>query len=262
MYVTFNICSLWWECLAQDSVDLGSLSPAARSAAAPQECYRKRNILMKFFADTAIVEEIDRLNSYGLLDGVTTNPTLIAKSGRNFIEVISDICRIIDGPVSAEVASMNYPRIVAEGERLAAIADNVVVKLPMTLDGLRACRHFAGQGVRTNVTLCFTANQALLAAKAGATYVSPFVGRLDDSNLDGVGLIRDIRRIYNNYDFDTQILAASIRTVNHVKDVPLAGADVATLPSVVIEALVDHVLTAKGLDQFVKDWEATGQAII
>jgi transaldolase len=217
---------------------------------------------MKFFADTAIVQEIDRLNSYGLLDGVTTNPTLIAKSGRNFIEVISEICRIVDGPVSAEVASMDYARIVVEGERLAAIADNVVVKLPMTLDGLRACRHFAGQDVRTNLTLCFTANQALLAAKAGATYVSPFVGRLDDNNLDGVDLIRDIRRIYDNYDFETQILAASIRTVNHVKDVALAGADVATLPASVIESLVHHVLTAKGLDQFTKDWEATGQAII
>jgi transaldolase len=217
---------------------------------------------MKFFVDTAVVSEITELNDYGLLDGVTTNPSLIAKSGRDFKEVIAEICALIDGPVSAEVAALDFAGMVAEGEHLAKIAANVVIKLPLTLNGLKACRHFAAKGIKTNVTLCFSANQALLAAKAGATYISPFVGRLDDINLDGMDLIRDIREIYDNYGFETQILAASVRTANHVKEAALAGADVATIPAAVIKGLASHVLTDKGLAQFEKDWKATGQSIL
>ena len=217
---------------------------------------------MKFFVDTAVVSEISELNDYGLLDGVTTNPSLIAKSGRDFKEVIAEICALVDGPVSAEVASMEYDGMVAEGEHLAKIAKNVVIKLPLTLAGLKACRYFTQKGIKTNVTLCFTANQALLAAKAGATYISPFLGRLDDINIDGIDLIRDIREIYDNYGFETQILAASIRSANHVKEAALAGADVATIPPSVIKGLANHVLTDKGLEQFAKDWAATGQTIL
>lgn len=217
---------------------------------------------MKFFADTAVIEEIAELLTYGLLDGVTTNPTLVAKSGRDFKEVIGDICRLVEGPVSAEVASTAFSGMVAEGEKLANIASNVVVKLPLTLDGLRACRHFTGKGIKTNVTLCFSANQALLAAKAGATYISPFVGRLDDINIDGMELVRDIRQIYDNYKFSTQVLAASLRNASHVKAVALAGADVATVPTAVIKALANHVLTDSGLKQFTQDWAATGQSIL
>ncbi|MFZ7091983.1 fructose-6-phosphate aldolase [Primorskyibacter sp. 2E233] len=217
---------------------------------------------MKFFVDTAIIADIKELNDYGLLDGVTTNPSLIAKSGRDFKEVIAEICELVSGPVSAEVASMAYDGMVAEGEHLAKIADNVVIKLPLTLDGLKACRYFTNKGIKTNVTLCFAANQALLAAKAGATYISPFIGRLDDLNIDGMELIGDIRAIYDNYGFETQILAASVRTANHVKDAALAGADVATIPPGVIKGLATHVLTDKGLDQFTKDWAATGQSIL
>lgn len=217
---------------------------------------------MKFFADTAVIAEIEELNSYGLLDGVTTNPSLIAKSGRDFKEVVAEICALIDGPVSAEVAAMDYDGMISEGEHLTKIAPNVVVKLPLTLDGLKACRHFSAQGIRTNVTLCFSANQALMAAKAGATYVSPFVGRLDDINLDGMELIREIREIFDNYGFGTQILAASVRSANHVKEAALAGADVATVPAAVIKGLASHVLTDKGLAQFAKDWAATGQSIL
>lgn len=217
---------------------------------------------MKFFVDTAVVADIKELNDYGLLDGVTTNPSLIAKSGRDFKEVIAEICSFVDGPVSAEVAAMDYDGMVAEGDHLAQIADNVVIKLPLTLDGLKACRYFSNKGIKTNVTLCFSANQALLAAKAGATYISPFVGRLDDINIDGMDLIRDIREIYDNYGFATEILAASIRTANHVKDAALAGADVSTIPPSVIKSLANHVLTDKGLEQFAKDWAATGQKIL
>lgn len=217
---------------------------------------------MKFFVDTAVVSEIAELNDYGLLDGVTTNPSLIAKSGRDFKEVIAEICALVEGPVSAEVASMDYDGMVAEGEHLAKIAKNVVIKLPLTLPGLKACRYFTQKGIKTNVTLCFTANQALLAAKAGATYISPFLGRLDDINIDGMDLIRDIREIYDNYGFETQILAASIRSANHVKEAALAGADVATIPPSVIKGLANHVLTDKGLEQFAKDWAATGQTIL
>ncbi len=217
---------------------------------------------MKFFVDTAVVSEIAELNDYGLLDGVTTNPSLIAKSGRDFKEVIAEICALVEGPVSAEVASMEYDGMVAEGEHLAKIAKNVVIKLPLTLPGLKTCRYFTQKGIKTNVTLCFTANQALLAAKAGATYISPFLGRLDDINIDGMNLIRDIREIYDNYGFETQILAASIRSANHVKEAALAGADVATIPPNVIKGLANHVLTDKGLEQFAKDWAATGQTIL
>jgi transaldolase len=216
---------------------------------------------MKFFVDTAEVADIKELNESGLLDGVTTNPSLIAKSGRDFIEVVEEICDLIEGPVSAEVAATDYDGMVREGDYLASLADNVVIKLPLTMEGLKACRYFANKGVKTNVTLCFSVTQALLTAKAGATYVSPFVGRLDDINLDGIQLIEDIRTVYDNYSFDTEILAASIRSVNHVSNCALAGADVATIPPTVIRKLVQHPLTAKGLKAFVNDWKSTGQVI-
>jgi transaldolase len=217
---------------------------------------------MKFFADTAEVKDIEELSATGLLDGVTTNPSLIAKSGRNFLEVVKEICTIVPGPVSAEVASTEYDKMVAEAEHLAKIADNVVIKLPVTWDGLKTCKYLTGKGIKTNLTLCFSANQALLAAKAGATYISPFIGRLDDINVDGMDLIEDIRTIYDNYAYPTEILAASIRTVNHVSEAALAGADVATVPPDVIRKLVNHPLTDKGLAAFVKDWKSTGQTIL
>ncbi|KFL30740.1 transaldolase [Devosia riboflavina] len=217
---------------------------------------------MKFFVDTADTAAIKELYETGLLDGVTTNPSLIAKSGRDFKEVIAEICAIVPGPVSAEVASLEYDGMVAEGEHLAKIASNVVIKLPLTLNGLKATKYFKDKGVKTNVTLCFSANQALLAAKAGATYISPFLGRLDDINLDGVQLIEDIRTIYDNYQYETQILAASIRSPNHVTQVALVGADVATIPPDVIKKLANHPLTNAGIDGFLKDWKATGQSIL
>jgi transaldolase len=216
---------------------------------------------MQFFVDTAQADDIRELNGYGLLDGVTTNPSLIAKSGRDFRTVVGEICEIVDGPVSAEVAALEYEGMLREARTLAEIADNVVVKLPLTLNGLKACRRLSGDGIATNVTLCFSANQALLAAKAGATYVSPFIGRLDDINIDGMALISDIRALYDNYDFPTKILAASIRHANHVKTAALAGADVATIPPGVIRGLANHVLTDKGLEQFLSDWESTGQTL-
>lgn len=217
---------------------------------------------MKFFVDTAEIKDIKELYATGLLDGVTTNPSLIAKSGRDFKEVIAEICALVPGPVSAEVASLEYEGMVAEGEHLAKIADNVVIKLPLTLNGLKATKYFHDKGIKTNVTLCFSANQALLAAKVGATYISPFLGRLDDINLDGVELIENIRVIYDNYAFDTQILAASIRSPNHVTQVALAGSDVATIPPDVIRKLANHPLTNAGIDGFLKDWKATGQSIL
>jgi len=217
---------------------------------------------MKFFVDTAEIKDIRDLYATGLLDGVTTNPSLIAKSGRQFKEVIKEICELVPGPVSAEVASTDYDGMIAEGEVLAKIAKNVVIKLPLTLDGLKATKHFSDKGIKTNVTLCFSANQALLAAKVGATYISPFIGRLDDINLDGMDLIHDIRAIYDNYDFSTEILAASIRSANHVTQAAIAGADVATIPPAVIYKLADHPLTKAGLEQFVKDWKSTGQSIL
>ncbi|MGV8832494.1 MAG: fructose-6-phosphate aldolase [Devosia sp.] len=217
---------------------------------------------MKFFVDTAEIKDIKELYATGLLDGVTTNPSLIAKSGRDFKEVIAEICALVPGPVSAEVASLEYDGMIAEGEHLAKIADNVVIKLPLTLNGLKATKYFFDKGIKTNVTLCFSANQALLAAKVGATYISPFLGRLDDINLDGVELIENIRQIYDNYGYETQILAASIRSPNHVTQVALAGSDVATIPPAVIRKLADHPLTNAGIEGFLKDWKATGQSIL
>ena len=217
---------------------------------------------MKFFADTAEIKDIKELHDLGLLDGITTNPSLIAKSGRDFKEVIKEICSIVPGPVSAEVASTTFDQMMAEAAVLRKIADNVVIKLPLTLDGLKACKTLTGEGTKVNVTLCFSPNQALLAAKAGATYISPFIGRLDDINIEGMDLIRDIRTIYDNYAYATEILAASIRTPNHVTQAALAGADVATIPPAVIKKLADHPLTKSGLEQFVKDWALTGQSIL
>jgi transaldolase len=217
---------------------------------------------MKFFVDTAEIKDIRELHEAGLVDGVTTNPSLIAKSGRDFKEVVKEICSVTPGPVSAEVASLEYDGMIAEGTVLAALAENVVVKLPLTLAGLKATKTFKERGIKTNVTLCFSANQALLAAKAGATYISPFLGRLDDINIDGVELIENIRVIYDNYAFETEILAASIRTPNLVTQVALAGADVATIPPGVIRKLADHPLTNAGIEGFLKDWAGTGQSIL
>ena len=216
---------------------------------------------MKFFADTAEVKDIKELNDLGLLDGVTTNPSLIAKSGRNFKDVIAEICSIVEGPVSAEVVSLDYEGMMREAKDLRQIASNVTIKVPLTLDGLKACKALTSDGCMVNVTLCFSAIQALLAAKAGATFISPFIGRLDDIHLDGTELISEIRLIYDNYAFDTEILAASVRTALHVKQVALIGADVATCPPSVIKGLVRHPLTDKGIEQFLADWKKTGQSL-
>ncbi|MGI9413825.1 MAG: fructose-6-phosphate aldolase [Hyphomicrobiales bacterium] len=217
---------------------------------------------MKFFVDTADVDDIRDLAATGLLDGVTTNPSLVAKSGRDFKQVIEEICELVEGPVSAEVAALDEAGMVEEGRELARIADNVTIKVPLTWDGLKACRTLTQGGTMVNVTLCFNANQALLAAKAGATFISPFIGRLDDVGLDGMELISEIRVIYDNYDaLQTQVLAASIRSQNHVKLSALAGADVATVPPGVLRGLVKHPLTDKGLDAFMSDWKKTGQTI-
>ncbi len=216
---------------------------------------------MKFFVDTADVADIRELNEYGLLDGVTTNPSLILKSGRDIKEVTREICDIVDGPVSAEVAATDYAEMMREADVLSKIADNICIKLPLTLDGLKACKAITGDGRLVNVTLCFSANQALLAAKAGATFISPFIGRIDDMGTDGMELISEIRTIYDNYDFTTEILAASIRTVSHVKLAALIGADVATVPPATLKALVKHPLTDKGLEAFLADWAKTGQKI-
>ena len=217
---------------------------------------------MKFFVDTADVAAIKELNDLGMVDGVTTNPSLILKSGRDILEVTKEICDLVKGPVSAEVVALDADTMIAEGRKLAEIATNITVKVPLTWDGLRACKVLTDEGKMVNVTLCFSANQALLAAKAGATFISPFVGRLDDINMDGMELIADIRQIYDNYGFDTQILAASIRTANHVTQCALIGADVMTAPPSVIKSLASHVLTDKGLEQFMKDWAKTGQKIL
>lgn len=218
---------------------------------------------MKFFVDTADIAEIKELAATGLVDGVTTNPSLVAKQGGDFKQIVAQICEIVSGPVSAEVTATEWEAMVREGEELGKIASNVAIKVPLTMDGLRACRELTNQGKQVNVTLCFSANQALLAAKAGATFVSPFIGRLDDIGLDGMELIDEIRQIYDNYDsLKTEILAASIRTVNHVKDSALAGADVATVPPSTLRALVKHPLTDKGLDAFLADWAKTGQSIV
>lgn len=217
---------------------------------------------MKFFIDSAEIAEIKELAAYGLLDGVTTNPSLIAKSGRKFKEVIAEICAVVDGPVSAEVAATDYSGMIREGEILSKIAKNVCIKLPLTMDGLKACKYFSDKKIQTNVTLCFSAAQAILAAKAGATFVSPFVGRLDDVGQDGLGLIEEICTIYENYpDFKTQILVASIRHPIHITTAAKMGAHVATIPGKVLKQLASHPLTEKGLETFVKDWASTGQKI-
>ena len=217
---------------------------------------------MQLFLDTTDIGLLKELTATGLVDGVTTNPSLIAKSGRPMLEVIAEICELVEGPVSAEVAATDVEGMLAEGEKLAKVAANVVVKLPLTRNGLIATAEFAVQGIETNVTLCFSAAQALLAAKAGATYISPFVGRLDDHGADGMGLIQEIRAIYDNYGFDTEILAASIRTPAHVTAAALAGADCATIPPAVFADLFKHPLTEKGLEQFMSDWAKTGQSIL
>jgi transaldolase len=217
---------------------------------------------MKFFVDTADVAELKELAATGLVDGVTTNPTLVAKAGRNFKEIVAEICELVPGPVSAEVAATDLDGMLNEGRALAKIASNVAVKVPLTWAGLKACRVLTAEGTMVNVTLCFSANQALLAAKAGATFISPFVGRLDDTGADGMELVREIRTIYDNYaDLGTQILAASLRNVLHVKQAAMIGADVATLPPAVLRALVVHPLTDKGLELFLADWKKTGQRI-
>lgn len=218
---------------------------------------------MKFFVDTADTAEIKSLAASGLLDGVTTNPSLVAKSGRNFIEVIREICGIVEGPVSAEVAALDYEGMMREAAVLKAIASNVTIKLPLTPDGLRACKTLSGEGVMTNVTLCFSAVQALLAAKAGATFVSPFIGRLDDIGQDGLGLIGDIMTIYGNYPaIRTEVLAASVRHPVHLLEVAKMGAHVATLPPNVLRMLYNHPLTDKGLEGFLNDWKKSGQTIV
>lgn len=216
---------------------------------------------MKFFVDTADVKEIRELSDLGLLDGVTTNPSLILKSGGKIVDVTKQICEIVKGPVSAEVTATEYADMMREAKVLAAIADNIAIKVPLTLDGLKACKAIRSEGRMVNVTLCFSANQALLAAKAGASFISPFIGRIDDTGIDGMELISEIRTIYDNYGFKTEILAASIRTVNHVKQAALIGADVATIPPATLRALVKHPLTDKGLEQFLADWAKTGQKI-
>lgn len=217
---------------------------------------------MKFFVDTAETDAIRDLNVLGMVDGVTTNPSLIKKSGRDILEVTREICGITDGPVSAEVVATDAEQMIAEGRKLAEIATNIAVKVPLTWDGLKACKVLTGEGKMVNVTLCFSANQALLAAKAGASFISPFIGRLDDMNIDGLELIADIREIYDNYDFKTEILAASIRTVNHISECAKIGADVVTAPPNVFQSMVKHPLTDKGLDAFVKDAAAAGIKIV
>ncbi|MCF3593159.1 fructose-6-phosphate aldolase [Rhodobacteraceae bacterium LMO-12] len=217
---------------------------------------------MKFFVDTAEVDAIAELNELGMVDGVTTNPSLIMKSGRDILEVTKEIAEMVDGPVSAEVVATQADAMIAEGRKLAEIAPNIAVKVPLTWDGLKACKVLTSEGNMVNVTLCFSVNQAILAAKAGASFISPFIGRLDDINLDGMELIADMRDVYDNYGFETEILAASIRSVNHMADCARIGADVVTAPPNVIKAMVSHPLTDKGLAAFLADWEKTGQKIL
>jgi len=218
---------------------------------------------MKFFVDTADTEEIRELADTGLLDGVTTNPSLIAKTGRDFFEVIKEICTLTDGPVSAEVAATDFDTMLEEGKKLAGLAENIAVKVPLTMPGLKACSHLSKAGTQVNVTLCFSAAQAILAAKAGATYISPFVGRLDDIGQTGMDLIGDIVQIYENYpNLETEVLVASIRNPTHIVDAALMGADVCTIPPSVFQQLISHPLTDKGLAAFLADWEKTGQNIL
>tara|TARA_B110001452_G_scaffold261183_1_gene259665 strand:- start:158 stop:811 length:654 start_codon:yes stop_codon:yes gene_type:complete len=217
---------------------------------------------MELFIDTAEIEEIKSLNITGLIDGVTTNPSLIAKSGRNIIETIAEICAEVSGPVSAEVTATDFDSMIKEGRKLSAIADNVAIKVPLTFDGLRACKTFSDDGIMVNVTLCFSAAQAILAAKAGATFISPFIGRLDDIGADGMSLISEITEIYEIYGFETKVLAASIRSVQDIIDVSKLGADVATIPPKFLKAMYHHPLTDKGLADFLSDWGKTGQSIL
>jgi len=217
---------------------------------------------MQFFLDGSDIEKIKKFSDLGLIDGVTTNPSIILKSGKNMIEVISELASIVSGSISAEVSALDSEKMVEEGIKLSQIAENVTVKLPITWDGLEACNTLSQRDISVNMTLCFSASQALLAAKSGAEYVSPFIGRLDDLNLDGADLISDIKLIYSNYNFSTKVLAASIRTINHVKQCALLGADVATIPIDIFEKLVKHPLTDSGLSQFTADWEKTGQSIL
>ena len=216
---------------------------------------------MKFFVDTADINDIRELADTGLLDGVTTNPSLIHKSGRDFLDVVAEIAKIVPGPVSAEVVALDHKEMMREAEILRKIADNIAVKVPLTVDGLKTCKALTGEGTMVNVTLCFSANQALLAAKAGATFISPFVGRHDDVGYPGMELIADIREIYDNYDFGTEILVASVRNPIHVHDAAKLGADVMTAPPAVIHQLFKHPLTENGLKAFLADWEKTGQKI-
>jgi len=218
--------------------------------------------VMKFFVDTADTKEIADLAATGLLDGVTTNPSLISKSGRNFVEVVKEICGLVEGPVSAEVVALDHETMMKEAAVLRAVAPNVAIKVPLTVDGLKTCKKLSDEGVMVNVTLCFSANQALLAAKAGAAFISPFVGRHDDIGFDGMQLISDIRQIYDNYDFDTEILVASVRHPVHVLESAKIGADVMTAPPSVIRALFNHPLTEKGIQGFMADWAKTGQSIL
>ncbi len=217
---------------------------------------------MKFFVDTADIDAIAELIETGMVDGVTTNPSLILKSGRDILEVTREICAMVKGPVSAEVVATEADEMIAEGRKLAEIAENIAVKVPLTWAGLKTCKTLTNEGKMVNVTLCFSANQALLAAKAGASFISPFVGRLDDINVDGMDLIGEIRTIYDNYNYQTEILVASIRTVNHVTQSALIGADVITAPPNVLKKLADHPLTENGLAAFMADWAKTGQKII
>ncbi len=217
---------------------------------------------MKFFVDTADISDIRELAATGLLDGVTTNPSLIKKSGRDFMEVIAEICDVVDGPVSAETVATDHATMLKEGRKLAKIAKNIAVKVPLTVDGLKTCKVLTEAGTMVNVTLCFSATQALLAAKAGATFISPFVGRHDDISQDGMAVIEDIRLIYDNYDFATEILVASVRHPVHVLESARIGADVVTVPPEVIRKLFKHPLTDRGLEAFLKDWDETGQSIL
>ncbi|MBX9619070.1 MAG: fructose-6-phosphate aldolase [Hyphomicrobiales bacterium] len=217
---------------------------------------------MKFFIDSVSLDDISALYALGLVDGVTTNPSLAAKAGKPFKPLLKDICALVPGPVSAEVAALDAPGMLAEAKVLSAIAANIVIKLPLTPEGLKACRALSADGIKTNVTLCFSANQALLAAKAGATFISPFIGRLDDIGIEGMDLIQDIRLIYDNYGFTTDILAASIRSPAHVRAAALAGADTATVPAAILRQLFHHPLTDKGIDQFMADWKASGLTIL
>lgn len=218
---------------------------------------------MKIFLDTANIEEIHTINQSGIIDGVTTNPSLVAKTGKNFLTIIEEICKTVSGPVSAEVAGMDFSQMIKEGNILSKISKNVVIKLPLTPDGLRACRYFSENNIKTNVTLCFSVGQAILAAKAGATYVSPFVGRLDDIGYNGMNLISDIVDVYNNYPiWDTQVLVASIRSPEHISQAAKYGADIVTIPPSVISKLYNHPMTDIGLDTFSKDWKNTGQKIL